>query len=696
MNTLFERKKLFPLLLLFLVATFSTWCRKNDIITPPEDKVPVDKEVAANISGKVVNEDGLPVHKATVTVGTSATQTNELGNFYFSNVKIMQRNGFIQIEKEGFFKGLKTINVDPAQENKIEIKLLKRTLSGSFDAAAGGTVSTDGDSKIIFDPGSIVKDADKTAYTGKVNVYAKYLDPTDQDFLKTMPGNLVGITGSEEEVKLISFGMLNVELETETGEKLQLTQGKPATISSEIPDELLGQAQATIPLWYMDEKDGLWKEEGIASKEGNRFTGKVSHFSFWNYDYYSGRGLPLYNIKARFVNKNNAPVAYKKFTISTGFSTHQEDVTDSTGVINFMGSRDTMQITLWSNPCNANITATFKVGPFTQDTDLGNLIVDDTSSTNVLKGRLAVCDSRVLKNGGLLYLMEGTSFLQKADIDSSGKFIVAEGETCLTDKASLHFKFYNSEFILLKDTAMAFPKGVKDIGSIQSCRQNKPPVVNAGNDQEVSVGTQVSLFANASDPDGRVVSYLWSKVSGPAGDNITSPASMSTSVSFTTAGAYIYKITVTDNEGAEASDEISIKVNAATATDSSNVKVTIDTTVYNIAAPVDEIKASRSGTTTSISGKTNNYNFGNPKYAMVSFSFTGNESPGTYNTPNGFINAGDKAYIIKEGSTEVSVYGGINQFVEGIFTGKVINVADSANANATKLPAIINFKAIRK
>ncbi|MCC6288185.1 MAG: carboxypeptidase regulatory-like domain-containing protein [Chitinophagaceae bacterium] len=657
--------------------------------------MPADKEVVVNISGKVVDEQDQPVKNASVKVGGSSTQTNELGNFSFSNVKIMQRNGFIQIEKEGFFKGLKTMNIDPAQENKLEIKLLKRTLTATFDASAGGTVSTDGDSKIIFEPGSVVKDADKTPYTGKVNIYAKYLNPTAGDFLKTMPGNLVGVTGSEEEVQLISFGMLNVEMETETGEKLQLAQGKPATISSEIPDELLGQAQATIPLWYMDEKDGLWKEEGIASKDGNRFSGKVSHFSFWNYDYYSRQGLPLYKIKARFVNKNNAPVMYKKFSISTHSVMHQENLTDSTGLINFMGSRDSMLITLWLTPCNNN-TAIFKVGPFTEDTDLGNLVVDDTSQTNILKGKLAVCDSRVLKNGGLLYLYNGTNYLQKANIDSSGKFMVAEGETCLTDKPSIQFRFYNSEFILLKDTAMAFPKGVKDIGSIQSCRQNKPPVVNAGNDQEVSVGAQVYLSATASDPDGRISSYLWQKVSGPSGDVISQPASMSTNVSFINEGTYVYRITVTDNEDATASDEVSIRVNAASATDSSTIKVTIDTTVYNIAAPVDKTEASRSGTTTSISGTTKNYNFGNSKYASVSFSFSGNASPGTYNTPGGFINAGAEAYIIKEGSTEVSVYGQANQFVEGIFTGKVIRAVDTSKTNPATIPASVVFKAIRK
>ncbi|WP_165813959.1 PKD domain-containing protein [Terrimonas sp.] len=749
----------------------------------PGDDIPADKEITANISGKVWDEEGLPVNEAVITVGSITTQTNELGSFSLSNVKIMERNGFIRIEKEGYFKGLKTVNIDAGRENNIEVKLQKRTLTATFNAPAGATVAVDDGSQIIFDADAIIKDADKSAYSGVVKVYAKYINPTAKDFLQIMPGNLVGFTAKNEEVRLISFGMLNVELEGESGEKLQLAEGKPATISAEIPEQLLSQATSSIPLWYMDENSGPWKEEGFATKEGNRFTGKVSHFSFWNYDYYAG--LPLYKIKARFVDKNNAPVAYKKFTISTNGVRHQEDFTDSTGSINFMGSRDSMIIKIWVNPCNSNIPV-FKVGPFSNDTDLGNLMVDDTSSTNILKGKLAVCDSRVLQNDGLLYLYEGTRFLQSTRIDSSGKFIVIEGEVCLTNIPSINFRFYNSRFAVLKDTTMIFPKGTTDIGSIQSCMQNKPPVVNAGNDKEVSAGAQtylsatasdpdgnivsylwqkvsgpvgdvisqpasaytalsftnegtyvyritvtdnqgatasdeisikavpnkppvvnagndqevpagvqVYLAATASDPDGNIVSYLWQKVSGPAGDVISQPASTNTSASFTNAGTYIYRITVTDNEGATASDEVSVKVNTAIATDSSAIKVTIDTAVYNITAPIDKISASRSGTTTSISGKTENYNFGNAKYASVSFSFSGNESAGTYNT-TGLINAGAEAYIIKEGSSEVKAYGKTNQFVEGIFTGRVIRAVDSSKTNPATIPASIVFKAIRK
>ena len=47
---------------------------------------------------------------------------------------------------------------------------------------------------------------------------------------------------------------------------------------------------------------------------------------------------------------------------------------------------------------------------------------------------------------------------------------------------------------------------------------NLPPVVNAGQEQTVTLnssGDSIRLIGSATDPDGTVVSYLWSQVSGP-------------------------------------------------------------------------------------------------------------------------------------------------------------------------------------
>ena len=78
--------------------------------------------------------------------------------------------------------------------------------------------------------------------------------------------------------------MVAVELESPSGEKLQVKSGSVATLTTPIPLSTRSSAPATIPLWYVDPSTGLWKEEGTASKQGNNYVGTVKHFTYWNCD----------------------------------------------------------------------------------------------------------------------------------------------------------------------------------------------------------------------------------------------------------------------------------------------------------------------------------------------------------------------------------------------------------------------------
>jgi gliding motility-associated-like protein len=92
---------------------------------------------------------------------------------------------------------------------------------------------------------------------------------------------------------------------------------------------------------------------------------------------------------------------------------------------------------------------------------------------------------------------------------------------------------------------------------------NQSPTVNAGSDKSISITTDsLSILANASDPDGNIVSYLWSKTSGPAVTLKNSTTSKLTIIDFIE-GIYNFRISVTDNDGAVNFDEIKVNVLAA-------------------------------------------------------------------------------------------------------------------------------------
>lgn len=101
------------------------------------------------------------------------------------------------------------------------------------------------------------------------------------------------------------------------------------------------------------------------------------------------------------------------------------------------------------------------------------------------------------------------------------------------------------------------------VGGTQTPPANQPPTANAGADQTISLpATSVMLNGTGRDDDGSIASYRWSKTSGGQA-TITSPNSASTTVTGLAAGTYIFRLTVTDNQGATAYDEVTVIVKAA-------------------------------------------------------------------------------------------------------------------------------------
>jgi hypothetical protein len=92
---------------------------------------------------------------------------------------------------------------------------------------------------------------------------------------------------------------------------------------------------------------------------------------------------------------------------------------------------------------------------------------------------------------------------------------------------------------------------------------NQPPVANAGADRTFTLSTTSPLILDGSastDPDGTIQSFKWERASGPNIPVIVAPNSAQTPVTTLVAGVYEIKLTVTDNEGAAASDSVVITV----------------------------------------------------------------------------------------------------------------------------------------
>lgn len=110
---------------------------------------------------------------------------------------------------------------------------------------------------------------------------------------------------------------------------------------------------------------------------------------------------------------------------------------------------------------------------------------------------------------------------------------------------------------------------------------NVPPTANAGTDQTITLPTsQVTLTGSGTDSDGSIASYSWSKVSGGTA-TITSATSATTTVTGLAAGVYVFRLTVTDNQGATGTDDVQITVNNVVQPPNAYIKLRVPTKFIN-------------------------------------------------------------------------------------------------------------------
>lgn len=123
---------------------------------------------------------------------------------------------------------------------------------------------------------------------------------------------------------------------------------------------------------------------------------------------------------------------------------------------------------------------------------------------------------------------------------------------------------------------------------------DKPPIANAGTDQSINLPTrQVTVDGSASyDPDGSIVSYNWQQVAGPTSATITTPNATTTTITGLDTGAYVFQLTVTDNQGSVATGIVNITVGTKGYNDIPPVaNAGPDTTIY---LPLDSIQLNAS------------------------------------------------------------------------------------------------------
>ncbi|MEP7253091.1 MAG: PKD domain-containing protein [Ginsengibacter sp.] len=116
---------------------------------------------------------------------------------------------------------------------------------------------------------------------------------------------------------------------------------------------------------------------------------------------------------------------------------------------------------------------------------------------------------------------------------------------------------------------------------VKAAGVNLPPVADAGPDIIIYLpSNSVTLNGKGTDADGNITTYAWKEMLGPNNSTISAPAKAQTSVGNLIAGRYVFKLTVTDNNGATAWNQMQLTVKGG-ATKSINVSMYGGSNPYN-------------------------------------------------------------------------------------------------------------------
>lgn len=419
------------------ISLITLWsCQKslNDFGISGDQIPDLTTKVNASVSGFVTDENNAAMSGATVTIGTRTATTDLYGYFEVKNVDVTKTAAVVTVSKSGYFHGIKTFIAAQGKSAFFRIKMIPKNNAGAINATSGGNVTLTNGMIVALPSNAVVNASTGVTYNGMVNVAAYWINPTSQYVNAEMPGDLRGLNTSGAIKALESFGMVAVELTGASGELLQIASGQKATVTFPIPASLTATAPAEIPLWYFDEAIGLWKEEGLATKNGNNYVGEVSHFSFWNCDVPNN----YVQFDCTILDGDNAPIPFAvvKITDLSNPNNSRFGYTDAAGYVAgaVLDNANLKMEVFTYQACTAaaysqNFTTT------SVSISLGNIVIANTALNQAaVSGTVTDCNNNPVTSGSIIVLKDNQYF--RYGINSNGTYsfssLLCSGPTTVT------------------------------------------------------------------------------------------------------------------------------------------------------------------------------------------------------------------------------------------------------------------------
>ncbi len=374
-------------LIIFGLIVFS--CRKDiDEFSRETDIPPPLVLVKKEVKGQVMGVDGQGLQGALVKLAGMTTITSSGGRFDFGLIQVPKARTNIQVELPGYFSSAKTIDNEIGGSSYTSIRLIEKDAPKAFMANQDNNIT--GDDEVLYKiTANTLVTTSGNSYNGEANLYSTWFDPTSSDLGATMPGDLVTVDDDGNTYALMTYGMINVQLETINGQPLTVAEGESIEVEMPVPQGLDVTEGEEIPIWYYDLEESQWLREGFCKVRSGKCVFTITKPGIYNVD----KDVEAICLSGTVFDADSTVTPYLQVTV--------EDLTDNFvywGYTNsegfFCGSvpRGAELLITITDHCN-NVIYSENIGPFSEDFTLDPIYLESNVSqflVNII-GDLRTC-----------------------------------------------------------------------------------------------------------------------------------------------------------------------------------------------------------------------------------------------------------------------------------------------------------------
>lgn len=447
------------LLFVIFISVLGVSCQRDTTTTEETTPIidPPQESIIGSLEGVITNASGLPLNEADVFIGASSTQTNEEGKFAFTDIPLYADGTKIEVEKVGYFSSIRTVNAREGQINHMSLSLLSKNLVFEFETTQGQRIYLE--EAFIDLPSGEYTYQDGGVFNGIVTVTGRWVDPSKLMNINAIPGDLKGYALDNTLQALSPFSLFVLELTDDNGIQLLLPKDAEANVNLPIPNAFRIVAPDELPLWYFDEDNGVWIEEGTVDRSGDFYVGQVSHFTFWT--------CSLSKISVEIngqLNLNGQPLSETLLRFYDSDQTFKAEIlTSSEGAFNVEVPRDTDIFLEVYHECSSAVQS-YELGSFATPETLDPISLEVAAENVKIEGQVLDCGGQPNSNAFVKIILDDRKYLYRTD--SEGNFSIAFADCDNTELQICAIDVSNS---LISEPLTVDLSSFGNVNSLQTC-----------------------------------------------------------------------------------------------------------------------------------------------------------------------------------------------------------------------------------